>query len=381
MRLWPSSGAPVLRGATIAQRRRRQAVDGETFGGGRAVLPAYSAREFEALAKAGANLVVMSWPELWTVQRPWKRDNAVADMMLAQMDAARAAGLFVVLGLRSGPGRSDFAFHRDGAGDWFPRALIDDSIWRDRQAQDAWGRMCAGAAKLIANRPEAAGLILMVEPDNNHFAPAEGRAYLGAHDPAHYLREVKPLFDLKRMSSEWARAVRAAAPELPILISPPGYARTDFLSVMGAPPVAGTVWCVHDYEPRDYTHTSGGERGLLPYPGNDATFAKRLDAATKQGAPVFLGEFGATRHALGRAAFHRDRIAICEARGAAWSIFRWPTFDTAYEAADPAFDVTVKDRRWYGDDGDDSDETLDVLRASWMRNTTRPSLLRRRSNG
>src|SRR5689334_17463622 len=64
--LWPMSGPPVLRGAVIAQRRRRQGVDGDTFGGGGPALPAYGAAEFDALVRAGANLVVMSFPELWT---------------------------------------------------------------------------------------------------------------------------------------------------------------------------------------------------------------------------------------------------------------------------------------------------------------------------
>src|SRR5262245_14807090 len=67
MALWPVSGPPVLRGAVIAQRRRRESVDGSNAGGGEAVLPAYRAEDFEKLAEAGANLVVMSYPEFWTV--------------------------------------------------------------------------------------------------------------------------------------------------------------------------------------------------------------------------------------------------------------------------------------------------------------------------
>ena len=79
--LWPTSGPPVLRGAVIAQRRRRIEVDGDTFGGGAAVLPSYRRSDFGALAEAGANLVVMSFPELWSVKPPYRRDNAMADML------------------------------------------------------------------------------------------------------------------------------------------------------------------------------------------------------------------------------------------------------------------------------------------------------------
>ena len=155
----------MLRGAVIAQRRRRVAVDGDTFGGGQAILPRYQRSDFEALAAAGGNLVVMSFPELWTVGPPWKRDAQVADILGRQLDDAKAAGLYVVLALRSGPGRSDFVFHRDGAGSWFPAELIEDSVWRNADAQAAWGEMCVDAAKLVKDRSEIAGLNIMVEPD------------------------------------------------------------------------------------------------------------------------------------------------------------------------------------------------------------------------
>lgn len=364
--LWPVAGPPVLRGAVIAQRRRRIEVDGETFGGGEAVLPAYRRSDFDALAEAGANLVVMSYPELWTVAPPHKRDPAMADILGRQLDDAKAAGLYVVLALRSGPGRSDFIFHRDAQGSWFPASLIDDTIWRREDKQAAWRDMCVDAAKLVKDRPEIAGLNIMVEPDPNVGGVNRQGRPLGAWEPAQYLAQVSHVSDWKRIAGDIAASVRRTAPDLPILISPPAFARTDFLSVMGAPPVPGVVWCVHDYEPRDYTHHPRDAAGIAVFSeGGQHTFEQRIDSVRAGGVPIFLGEFGASRWADETGKYYAARIAACEARGIGWAAFRWPTQDAAYEQSDDMFNVLI-------DDGHD-DAAINTLRPAWARNTLRLS--------
>jgi len=372
--LWPTDGPPILRGVVIAQRRRRVEVDGETFGGGLAVLPAYQRSDFEAMAEAGANLVVMSFPELWTVASPWKRDPAMADILGRQLDDAKAAGLHVVLALRSGPGRSDFIFHRDAAGDWFPENLIIDSIWLNADAQAAWGEMCVDAAKLVKERAEVAGLNIMVEPESNVGGLSRNGGRLGAWSPLEYLAQVAPISDWKRIACDVARKVRATAPDLPVLISPPAFGRTDFLSIMGAPPVSNTVWCVHDYEPREFTHHPEVSAGIAVFSaGGEHTFEKRIDAVRKTaGAPLFLGEFGASRWADGVGAYYRARIATCEARSIGWAAFRWPTRDAAYEESDDMFNLLRGDRR-------EEDPAIDTLKAAWANNAGADVQLRGRN--
>jgi hypothetical protein len=372
--LWPMRGPPVLRGVVIAQRRRRIDVDGATFGGGLAALPAYKRSDFEAMASAGANLVVMSFPELWTVGSPWGRDAAMADILGRQLDDARAAGLYVVVALRSGPGRSDFVFHRDSAGDWFPENLIIDSIWRERDAQAAWGEMCADAARMLKGRTEVAGLNIMVEPEPNVGGLNRQGQRLGAWSPEEYVAQVGDISDWKRIAGDIARKVRAADAEVPILISPPAFGRTDFLSVMGAPSVSNTVWCVHDYEPRAFTHHPEQSAGIAAFgEGGEHTFTKRIDAVrTSAGAPVFLGEFGASRWADGVGDYYRARIAACEARGMGWAAFRWPTGDAAYEESDDMFNLLQGG--WRGED-----PAIDTLKAAWASNTSRGVRLRGRN--
>ncbi len=366
--LWPVDGPPALRGAVIAQRRRRLEVDGETFGGGEAVLPSYRRSDFDALAEAGANLVVMSFPELWTVKRPFRRDNAMADILGRQLDDANAAGLYAIVALRSGPGRSDFIFHRDARDTWFPASLIVESIWTNLEEQAAWGEMCVDAAKLVSGRPEIAGLNLMVEPEPNVSGVNLKGQPLGAWEPDEYVAGVARVSDWRRISADIAKKVRAASADLPILVSPPSFAHTGFLSVMGAPPVPGVVWCVHDYEPREYTHHPRDAAGISVFGEAAASgFAARIDAVRQKGVPLFLGEFGASRWLSDIDAYYRVRIAACEARGIGWAAFRWPTSDSAYEKSDDMFNLL-----WGPKEGDAPGAAISSLRSPWARNTVRP---------
>lgn len=366
--LWPTEGPPVLRGAVIAQRRRRLEVDGDTFGGGAAVLPSYHRSDFDALAEAGANLVVMSFPELWTVKPPYRRDTAMTDILGEQLDAAKAAGLYSVVALRSGPGRSDFIFHRDARDTWFPGNLIVESIWTHLDQQAAWGEMCVDVAKLVASRTDIAGLNLMVEPEPNVSGKNKKGQPLGAWQPNQYAADVSRQSDWRRISADIARTVREASPDLPILISPPAFARTDFLSVMGKPPVPGVVWCVHDYEPRDYTHHPRNAAGIAVFnEGGGLTFADRLNAVRQQGVPIFLGEFGASRWLRDVGAYYGARIAVCEARGIGWAAFRWPTSDSAYEKSDDMFNLL-----WGPKEEAGAGAAIEILKAAWVKNTVRP---------
>lgn len=369
--LWPMEGAPVLRGAVIAQRRRRKDVDGDTFGGGGAALPLYRRADFDRLAAAGANLVVMSFPELWTVGPPWKRDAAMADLLGRQLDDAKAAGLYVVLAMRSGPGRSDFVFHREAQDSWFPARLIVDSIWREREAQAAWADMCVDAARLVKDRSEIAGLNIMVEPEPNVGGLNRDGQRLGAWTPQDYAAQVGEVSDWSRIAGQVAGKVRAEAPALPILISPPSFGRTEFLSVMGPAPVSGVVWCVHDYEPRAFTHHPETSAGLLPFgESHEHTFEHRIDAVRRSDGPIFLGEFGASQWASDTDAYFAARIAACEARGINWAAFRWPTQDKGYEAADRMFNVLEQGRN--------DTPAIAQLRAGWANNSQRPGKTRLR---
>ena len=227
--------------------------------------------------------------------------------------------------------------------------------------------MCVDAARMIAGRAETAGLILMVEPEPNAFGLDHDGRTLGVWEPEAYARRVGRVSDWRAMAGRCAKAVRAAAKDLPVLISPPAFARTDFLAVMGEPPVPGTVWCVHDYEPRDFTHHPRDSAGLIPFQERPGAFEARMKAAQAQGAPVFLGEFGAARWNRDAPRYHAARAAACETLGINWAAFRWPTSDAGYEAADDTFNFTLPT-----DTRVDGPASLTALSRAWQANAARP---------
>jgi hypothetical protein len=159
---------------------------------------------------------------------------------------------------------------------------------------------------------------------------------------------------------------------LPLLISPAGFARTEYLSAMGAPPVDRCVWCVHDYTPWDYTHVPRNQvtvRADAPLTAEPSRFGELLDAAGPRTAPVFLGEFGAARWAMKAPDYFRQVIAQCEKRGVNWAAFRWPTSDKAYERKDDMFNVLWGGRADRFELAPDA--AVGALKAGWKRNVHR----------
>lgn len=75
------------------------------------------------------------------------------------------ADMFAVITFRTGPGRSDFTFYRDGAGDWFNPDVLREWVWEDQEAQDAWVNMWQYSASRYRNHPIVVGYGLMCEPN------------------------------------------------------------------------------------------------------------------------------------------------------------------------------------------------------------------------
>jgi hypothetical protein len=202
---------------------------------------------------------------------------------------------------------------------WFPASMIVDEIWRVEEAQAAWGAMCVEAAGLFAGRPEIAGFTPMVEPEP---------------EMAGVRAEIWPL-----MCWQMTRSIRAAAPDIPLLISPPGFANPGRLSVMGKPNVDGVVWNIHDYGPFDYTHQAeGGAPVSLPL--DDASnFSARLKAAKQIGGnlPLYMGELGTVYWTPDAERYWSNRVSAMLKAGVNWAAFRWPSSEAEYEAGDTHF--------------------------------------------
>ncbi|XBQ15684.1 MAG: hypothetical protein ABL308_12075 [Oceanicaulis sp.] len=330
--LWRNEGGPHLRGAVFVQRRVYPEVDGPSFLGPGPVGQPVTPDALSRLADAGANLASWSGPGIFAESPPFSIDAAIEDHVGAWLDACRSRGLFTTLCLRTGPGRSAFAFHPDEG--WYPQRLFDNSIWRGDDKQAAWAEMVAETLRRFGDHPACAGVVAMDEPNGAD----------AGHDG------VWPGF-----AARIASACEGLDKGAPLIFSPDRWARTERAGELRRAVGPGPVMAVHDYDPWDFTHQAEGAQ---------RTYRREADAIvlpqSANGDWAML-EFGAVNAAPGLPDYLEDRISAFEAAGANWAVFRWTSGWTEYEAVEGGMAVSEHPR------------ALAVLRRAWARNTVRPA--------
>jgi Cellulase (glycosyl hydrolase family 5) len=370
LQLWDNTTGVRLRGAVIAQRRVYPDIDGPEFLGSGAVGAPVSDGALDRLARLGGNLVVLSHPGLAGEAPPFAIDPAIEQHLHAMVQRCARHGLYVVIGFRTGPGRSEFTFHRDQADTWFPAERINERVWQSREAQDGWEAMWAHTARHFRHYPNLAGYLLMVEPNANLAARGPDGGDLDIWDADRLAETVAGTpADWSALCARLSRAVRAVDPETPILISPDGYANPGFAGLIDRAAVPGQVLAVHDYSPRAYTHQAAGAG--LEFNPSLAEFDQPIEG------PWMLGEFGVSRWAPAAADYLANRIAAAERAGAAWSVFRWDSGWRVYENAENRFNPL------YGEaadarEPDPQSALLATLSRAWSQNTMRPAPFLRR---
>lgn len=364
-----------LRGANLYQRRVYPELDGEDFLGPGPIGPPYSQADFDDLAALGANYVNLSHPGLYSEAPPYRLDADVQANLDALIDMAEAADLFVVISFRTGPGRSEFAIFEGH--DWFPQDLINNEVWTDQAAQDAWADMWRSTAQRYAGRSVVVGYDLMVEPNGSS-------TIFGTFDPEEFYADHRgSLADWNQLYPRISAAIREIDADTPILISAMSYGSLNWLPYLEPTGDERTVYTVHHYEPFSYTHQDPAAD--VAYPGQIETDAGPeevnrawLDALlapvdafkADRGAPVAINEFGVTRWSAGAAAYFADQADLFESRGINHAVWLW-------ESSHPPLAEFDDFNFRHGADSDnhqDLESALqDAVRASWSRNTDRPS--------
>mgnify|MGYP005847589249 CR=1 FL=1 len=376
--LW--SGGTQLRGANIWQRIRVPDLDGDLLGDGY-IGPPYVQSDFERLAGLGANFVNLSVPGLFTERPPYRLDEQVQANLDTLIEMADRADLFVVISFRTGPGRSDFTFYRDGAGEWFDAHLLLENVWTEQAAQDAWVEMWRYTAERYRGMPLVVGYDLMVEPNADE-------VMLDLYDPADfYPRYAGTRYDWNQFYPRLVTAIREVDTHTPILISPMGWGSLPWLPALKPSDAERVVYAVHQYAPFLYTHQPiGAER---PYPGHfDVTWDEIPDRFDRDwlaaylaplrafheqtGAPAVVNEFGVVRWAPGAAEFLRDEIEFFEENQVNHAIWVWePTYEPWYTWGDRAMFYP------FGPDPynlqDVENDMMGVILDSWQQNQLRPS--------
>lgn len=339
--LWDNTTGPHLRGAVFPQRRVYPDIDGDTFLGPGPVGTPISSRALASLAEAGGNLALLSHPGIFSETAPYRLDAAIEDHLAELIACCARHGLFTVIAFRSGPGRSEFTFHRDDGGSWFPNSMIDEHVWSSGEAQAAWVEMCRHTARQFRNHASVAGFLPMVEPNGSHVVS----------------RSTWPEF-----ARHLAMEIRAVDADLPVLISPDGYANAVNAKQLDLTDISNLVMAIHDYSPFAYTH------------GDPVSAASFSDAEARVSAPDYprwmVGEFGVRRWAANAARYLDLRLQSMEQQGANSTFFHWPSGWENYEAVENGWNP------FFGSDAAASRRSattpiVDVLAQYWSRNTVR----------
>ncbi len=380
--LW--TGGTQLRGANIWQRMVVPELDGSEFMGSGYVGPPYTQEDFYRLAAMGANTVNISGPGLFTEEPPYVLDEEVQAHLDNLLHMIANADMFAVITARTGPGRNDFTFVRDGAGIWFRKSQLVEWMWQDQEAQDAWVQMWRYTAERYRDNPIVVGYDLMCEPNS-------AGALLELWEPAEFYPEYAgTLYDWNQLYPRISAAIRQVDPDTPILVGAMGWSAVRWLPYLEPTGDPRTVYMVHQYEPQDqYTHqeppapnTYPGQFDLdwdgAPDPYNRQwldQYLRHIDTFQQQhGVPVSVNEFGVVRWVPGGAAFMDDQMDLFEQRGMNHAPWAWdPSWQPWTKEVD-AFNFR------HGPDPDnhtnvESNDLIDVIVKYWARNTVRPSSL------
>jgi len=368
-----------LRGANIWSRIVVPELDGEEFLGNGHVGPPYTQQDFDGLAALGANYVNISHPGLFTETRPYVLDEEVQSHLDSLVQMAANAHLYVVISFRTGPGRSDFTFYRDGAGEWFDPYLLREWVWTEQDAQDAWVEMWRYTAERYGGSSNIVGYDLMCEPNSSGI-------FFEMYEPDEFLDQYGgTTYDWNQFYPRLVEAIRSVDTETPILIAAQGWSALHWLPALEPVNAEYIVYAFHQYEPQEmYTHQK--PNGENTYPGEfdldwdgEADVFDRAwledflsiayDFQQETNAPVAVNEFGVKRSVPNAAEFLRDEMQIFEDLGINYALWAWSPVWEPYS--------TVNDFNFLlGPDSSNvtpvPNDLQDVITEFWQRNTVRP---------
>ncbi|MBN2502717.1 MAG: cellulase family glycosylhydrolase [Anaerolineales bacterium] len=369
--LWRSEQT-LLRGANIWQALVIPDLDGPEFKGGGAVGPPITQADFDRLAALGANYVTISGPGIFTERAPYQVDAKVVALYDDLLQKAANADLFVTIAFRTGPGRSEYGlccFEEDWA-----RPYLNDRVWEDDAAKDAWVEMWRYAAERYRDNPIIVGYKLMVEPN-------DADILLDIWDAEEfYPQHAGSNYDWNVWYPKIVQGIRAVDVETPILVGGMSYSRVAWLPYLEPMDDPYIVYVIHQYAPAEYTQQEPGEN--ISYPDeiwgetfNQAWLENLLstvdDFAAETGAPVAVDEFGVVRWAPNAVQFMDDSMSLFEERGMNHSLWEWSASYEPFVSEVNAFTFGFGPE--VGNTNNVPNGLMDVIVAHWSQNTIRPS--------
>ena len=387
--LWDLSTGPQLRGVNIYQSRVHWELDYGCRGTGVAG-PPYTQEDFNRLSALGANYVNISHPGLFTESPPYILDLEIQANLDSLLEMIAQADMFAVISFRTGPGRSEFTFMLEDVGDWFDESYLNDSVWQDRDAQDAWVAMWRHTASRYKDNPIVAGYDLMVEPNSNEVGSDAISDYLDIWDPDEfYTLYSDSLYDWNQFYPHIVQAIRTVDEMTPVLVGGNGYSSVPWLPYLKLMDDDRIVYTAHQYSPNQFTH-QWYDSIKCSYPGRcdinwdgkkeefDEAYLEELfiildEFIAENEVPLAVNECGVVRWVPGAAIFMNDQLNLFEARGINYAL--WMFYPSWY----PYCEMREAHNILWGPDPDNtenvSSELLDVILTFWKKNVMRPSTL------
>ncbi len=368
-KLW-SDPAIRLQGANIYLRRLTDEDDSALFGSG-PIGPVYSAQDFARLAKYRANYVDISHPSPNTETTPYENDAGIDSSLSSLVKLAGQADLYVVISLRTGPGRSEptaqgFPICRAsgcfGGGQSSDSITLSSKLWSDVNAQDAWVDSWAALAKTYAKDPLVIGYHLMAMPD--------------APDTKAFLALMQRIVD----------AIRKEDPETPILISAPGGGLPEDLAKLKPLDGDRIVYRFDTFAPKRYLRQESDGTGALAYgdeldlenDDQEGTFDRAWLRAFLKPAqtwaetnekPIAVGGYGMPRWQPELTGYLDDLVELFSKYE--WSTGLWMWHPETGPIEDDAFNLE------HGQDPENhvavDNPLLDLILQYWKANKVRPS--------
>jgi len=367
--LW-NSGETLLRGANVFQRRVYPEYDDGYIGDGQ-FGPPFAQAELNSLSALGANYVNLSTHGVFTEKSPYMvNPSAVVnlDLMISMIERA---DMFVVISIRTGPGRDELALTceegtPESPSEW-PCSAKNNAVFTSTQAQEGWAAMWAYIANRYKDRKVVAGYDLMVEPN-----PAGD--LLQIDEPEKFYPKYKgSIYDWNQFFPKIVAAIRKVDVDTPIIIGGMNWSSAKWMPQIRTVNTPNIVYAFHQYEPQDYTHQSQDDRIVYPGRGAITSIMAYVDRfREKNGSPaVVANEFGIHRYAPSAATFMKDQIAAFEARSinyAYWDfVSRYPTQQSDNDDFDIMHGSNPNNHRSV------KNSLLNVVRTSFSRNRVRPS--------
>jgi hypothetical protein len=347
-----------LRGAYVLQRRVDADLDDPLLGVG-PTGPLYEAGDFERLARLRANYVEIAHPVPLTERSPYRQDRDLEEHLSALVDQAAAAGLFVVIGFWSGPGRAEQALDPDvvclsGGCLVAPTGDGATELWDEPDMQEGWEEAWRATADRYRGHPAVIGYDLMVAPD------------------------VPDLTAWERFARSLTDAIRDVDAETPVLVSLP----RDDVDLGDFRPTGDerTVYRHNLLPPARYFEQDPEERGSLTYPGRfdeeldgfegrfdhdwiEGRVAALREFAERQDARIAIGAYAVSRSQPGSIDYLSDVLASLESAHLNHGLWVWHPGD--WEGED---ELNLE----YGTDPRQHDaepnELLDLVAATWRKN-------------